>query len=136
MLHKSKGTLRYSYHEGDVGFKLILEVDPGITSFYCSLIPKHITLNPQRYAAHISVVRKEQSVNMNYWGLYEGQQVEFEYETYIYHGKVYWWLNAFSTRLEEIRLELGLPVTSEYTRPPDGFVKCFHITLGNTKTKL
>jgi len=132
LLHKSKGTLRYS-HTGDAGFKLVLEVDPGIASFCRSMMPKYITLNPQRYAPHISVVRHEHSVNMEYWGKYEGQQVEFEYTNYVHNGRVYWWINAFSTRLEEIRAELGLTVHDKYTQPPDGYTKCFHITLGNTK---
>lgn len=132
MLHKSSGILRYS-HAGDAGFKLIVEVDPGIASLYRALIPKYVELNGTRYAPHISVVRREHTVNMEYWAKYDGQSVDFEYDTHIHHGTVYWWLNAFSTRLEEIRVELGLPVSSEYTRPPDGFVKCFHITLGNTK---
>lgn len=133
MLYKSSGKLRYSHHEGAVGFKLILEVDPGIASLYRALIPKHVGLNHTRYDPHISVVRREQTVNMDYWGKYEGEEVEFEYDTEVHHGKVYWWLNAFSTRLEEIRVELGLPISSEYTRPPDGYEKVFHITLGNTK---
>jgi len=133
LLHKSNGTLRYS-HAGDVGFKLILEVDPGIASFCREMIPKYIILNPQRYAPHISVVRYEHSIKMEHWGKYEGEQVEFEYNNYIHNGRVYWWINAFSTRLEEIRVELGLPVSSEYTRPPNSYQKVFHITLGNTKT--
>ena len=131
MLHKSKGKLHYS-HAGDAGFKLIVEVDPGIASLYRALIPPYIQLNPQRYAAHISVVRHEHTIN-EHWGKYEGEEIDFEYDTHIHHGKVYWWLNAFSTRLEEIRIELGLPVSSEYTRPPDSYLKVFHITLGNTK---
>lgn len=129
MLHKSKGTLRYSH----IGLKLILEVDPNIVCFYRSLIPKHITINPQKYAPHISVVRHENKLNMEYWRKYEGEQVEFEYSNYIHSGTVYWWLNAFSTRLEEIRVELGLYIHDKYTQPPDGYLKCFHITLGNNK---
>jgi hypothetical protein len=126
-LYKSTGILRYG-HE-----KLIVEVDPGISAFYKSLIPKCYILNPQKYAPHISVVRHEQP-NMENWGKYDGQPVEFFYSNIVHRGTVYWWLNAFSNRLEEIRLELGLPVSSPYTRPPDGFEKCFHITLGNSKT--
>jgi len=133
LLHKSKGTLRYS-HAGDAGFKLVLEVDPGIASFCRAMIPKHITLNPQRYAPHISVVRHEHNVNMEHWGKYEGQEVEFEYTNYIHNGSVYWWINAFSNRLEEIRTELGLYIHDKYTQPPEGYKKCFHITLGNCKS--
>jgi hypothetical protein len=130
-MHKSKGKLHYDY--GNAGLKLIVDVDPGITSFYRSLIPKYITLNPQRHNPHISVVRHEHSINMEYWGKYEGEQVEFEYSNYIHNGTVYWWLNAFSARLEAIRVELGLYVHDKYTKPPDGYLKCFHITLANSK---
>ena len=131
-LHKSKGLLRYS-NAGDVGLKLILDVDPEIARFYRSLIPKYIITNPQKYTPHISVVRHEHSINMEYWGKYENEQIEFEYSNHIHNGTVYWWLNAFSTRLEEIRVELGLYVHDKYTQPPEGYLKTFHITLGNTK---
>lgn len=132
LLHKSKGTLLYS-HASDTGFKLILDVEHSIAYFYRSLIPKYIILNPQKYAPHISVVRHEDSINMEFWGKYQGEQVEFEYSSHIHNGTVYWWLNAFSTRLEEIRVELGLYVHDKYTQPPDGYLKCFHITLANCK---
>jgi hypothetical protein len=135
MIHKSSGILRYS-HAGDAGFKLIVEIDPGIAAFYRALIPKYIKTNPQKYDPHISVVRKEHTVNMDFWGKYEGESVDFEYDSHIHHGKVYWWLNVFSARLEEIRAELGLPVSSEYTRPPEGYIKCFHTTIGNTKAQV
>jgi hypothetical protein len=70
---------------------------------------------------------------MEVWGKYEGQEIDFSYENVIHSGTVYYWLNAFSTKLEEIREELGLPVSSQYTLPPEGFVKCFHITIANQK---
>lgn len=129
MLHDSVGVLRY----GSDPYKLFLEVDPGIAAFYRAMIPKWITTNPQRYAPHISVVRNEIPPRMDLWGKYEGCEVEFRYENVVYNGTVYYWLNAFSSRLEEIRVEMGLPVSSPYTRPPDGFLQCFHITLGNLK---
>ena len=132
MLYKSQGILRYSKTE-NAGFKLIVEVDPDIVKLYRNLIPKYIQIKPQKYKPHISVVRKEYKLNENYWELYEGQLVDFEYENYVYNGKVYWWLNAFSEKLEKIRVELGLPISSEYTRPPDGYEKVFHITIGNQK---
>ena len=117
------------------GHKLNVMVDPGIVSYYRSLIPKYVHLNPQAFAPHISVVRRETPVNMDFWGKYEGEEVKFAYGNVVHHGKVYYWLNAFSERLEEIRLELGLPVSTEYTRPPDSYTKVFHITIGNTKGK-
>ena len=131
-LFKSNGVLKYE-DASQYKYKLILEVDRGIYFFYRSLIPKWIQTSPQKYAPHISIVRKEQPTNLEHWGKYEGEQIEFEYSNEIHHGQYYWWLNAFSCRLEEIRLELGLPVSSEYTVPPEGYVKNFHITLGNVK---
>jgi hypothetical protein len=126
MLFKSQGKLHYE------GSKLIVEVNPEITTYYRALVPKYINLNPQKYAAHISVVRKE-PVDSPHWGKYEGEMVTFHYENIVHHGQVYYWLDAFSNRLEDIRVELGLSVSSEYTRPPDLFEKVFHITIGNLK---
>lgn len=127
ILHKSVGVLRYS------GLNLRLDVDQGIVELYRALVPKSIVLNRQAYRAHISVVRHEIPPKMEFWRRHEGEKIEFFYNPHVYNGKVYYWLNAFCTRLEEIRLELGLPVSSQYTLPPEGFVKCFHITLGNQK---
>jgi hypothetical protein len=132
--HESTGVLRYTPDPNN----LRVVVDPGIADFYRSLIPKWITVNRQMYPPHISVIRKEISPiwtyeMIRYWGKYDGQEVSFRYSNIIHSGKMYYWLNAFSTRLEEIRVELGLPVSSEYTRPPCGFSKCFHITLANVK---
>jgi len=126
-LFKSTGKLHYEDN------KLVVETDRELARYYFSLVPKYVKLNPQRYAPHISVVRKEVPAKMEHWKKYEGESVEFLYEPHVFHGDVYYWLNTFSTRLEEIRLELGLPVSSEYTRPPGGFFKCFHMTIGNTK---
>ncbi len=126
-LFKSEGILHYG------STKLIVKVDPGIAYFYRSLIPKSIYIDPQKYKPHISVVRNETPANMENWGKYENQKIEFSYGNQIYNGQVYWWINAFSTQLEEIRIELGLSISEYYTQPPDGFNKCFHITLGNCK---
>lgn len=131
MLYKTQGTIRYSVV--DIGHKLIVEVDQGIVDLYRSLIPKSRCVQRQMYPAHISVVRKETPKNLEFWGKYEGELVDFWYDNEIHWGQVYYWLNAFSKKLEEIRIELGLSVSSEYTRPPDSFEKVFHITIGNTK---
>ena len=129
---KSTGILKYG-KSFNSGVKLILEVDQGISRFYKSLIPKYYTANPQKHFPHISVVRHEQPPNMEFWGKYQGIYVDFYYSNIIHNGTVYWWLDAFSTHLEEIRVELGLPISSHYTQPPDGFNKVFHITIGNSK---
>jgi hypothetical protein len=129
MLYKSKGVLRYSIV--DVGYKLIVEADQGIADYYLKLIPKYKNVTRQRYPAHISIVRKEVPINLDQWGKREGEDVDFWYDNEIKSGRVYFWLNVFSKKLEEVRTELGLPVSSEYTRPPDSFEKVFHLTLGN-----
>lgn len=127
---QSSGPLQYSRTD-DGGYRLVLAVDPGIVSLYRALIPKYHNVQKQAYPPHISIVRHE--TPNEHWGKYENEVVEFTYGNHIYHDEVYWWLNAYSNRLEEIRLELGLPVDSPYTRPPDGMKRTFHITLGNTK---
>jgi hypothetical protein len=132
-MFESVGVLRYS---NQPLLKLVLEVDRGIYHFYRSMVPKAVGLQGQRYAPHISVVRKEVPPLMEFWGKHEGEQVPFKYSNVVHNGQVYYWLNAYSTRLEEIRKELGLPLSSKYTQPPGGFEKCFHITIGNVKGSL
>jgi len=133
MLLSSYGTLRYSREDGQ--HRLVVEVDQELADYYRSLIPKWIKTNRPRWPAHVTVVRpyKEAVPNLEPWGKYESQTVDFCYENYLHTGKVYYWINVFCKKLEEIRAELGLPVTSEFTRPPEGFLKCFHCTICNTK---
>ena len=128
-MYQSTGTIQYN----DYPCKLIVLVDLELVEYYRSMLPKTIRINRQMYPPHISVVRNEQPVINENWRLHEGEQIEFYYDGIIQSGKVYYWLNVFSKRLEEIRNELGLPVSSEYTRPPDEYNKCFHTTLGNLK---
>lgn len=128
----STGVLNYG--EQNSSPKLIVLVDPEITRYYRSLIPKWICprLNQQMYAPHISVVRKELPPRMDLWGKYEGELIKFEYSNIIHQGGMYYWLNCYSQQLIEIRLELGLPEATSLTRPPDG-EWCFHSTLCNIK---
>ena len=112
-----------------------MEVDPGIADFYRSLIPKWLPVNKTRYDPHVTIVReaKEEPVHKEHWGKYEGEKVPFLYSPEVQTGKVYYWMNVFCKRLEDIRIELGLPVVSQYTLPPEGFRKCFHCTIANSK---
>jgi hypothetical protein len=130
-LYKSTGILKYNQELENC--KLILQIDQGIYDFYYSLIPKCLYAQRQMYSAHISVVRKEIPPNLDKWGKYENETITFYYENKIHFNSTYLWLNCFSTQLEKIRTELGLEITSSYTMPPDGFNKCFHITLANFK---
>jgi hypothetical protein len=132
ILRRATGPLRY-YRGSQGGYKLIVEVDQAIADFHRSLIPKYFWVQPPMYPAHISVVRKEVPLASETWGRYEGEEVEFFYEPTVHSTHVYFWLNAFSRRLEEVRAELGLSVDAPFLQPPAGFTKTFHITLGNTK---
>lgn len=127
---KSSGVLKYSSN-----FKLILEVEKDLIEYYYSLIPKWLNVNKNRYSPHITVVRtqKETPLNTKFWGKYEGQQVEFIYNSMIQYDELYYWLNILSVKLEEIRLELGLKVDNFGNKPPEGFKKYFHCTIGNKK---
>jgi len=127
MLHQSKGTLCYTAPR-----KVFVLVDPEIGSFYRSMIPKTVPISPPKFATHITVVRREPLPKAELFGIHDGEIIEFEYDTEIHHDETYYWLNAYSKRLEEIREELGLPVHSQYTRPPDNSW-AFHITIGNLK---
>jgi hypothetical protein len=129
-LHRSTGILEYSNGNG---YGLRVVIDPEISRYYRSLIPKYIVSNVQMYAPHISVIRKEVPPSLAAWKRHHGVEVEFEYENIVRFGSVYVWLNCFCFRLEEIRKELGLEVHSHYTLPPDGFSHCFHCTIGNFK---
>lgn len=125
-LYRSTGKLRYG------NSNLVLDVDPEIVRYYRSFLSKRVFTHTQMYAAHISVVRKE-TPDMSFWNKYEGEIIDFEYSGEIHNGTVYYWINAFSKRLEEIRIELGLLNQRLYFQPPEGYLKTFHITLGNCK---
>jgi hypothetical protein len=127
-LWPSTGVLRYSV-EPKVGRKLIVEVDPAIVELARALVPKWVRLNRQKYRPHISVVRWETPSDLTRWGAYEGEEVEFLYSSIVQFDDVYWWLDVQSTRLNEIRVQLGLP---EWRTGRDGF----HLTIGNTKEHL
>ena len=129
---KSVGTLRYT-RTPQYGWRLVLEIDPGISMFYRSLIPKWYEVNGQAARPHITLVRRAKPANTEPWGQYEGERVEFEYDPYIHtDGKTYWWLNCYSERLEQIAEELGMPLTN-YTKPAKGYKKTWHTTIANQK---
>lgn len=140
-LFASSGILNYTkvepYNEGTIQnpYRLTLDVDKELARYYRSLIPKCYLTNLPRYSPHITVVRpeKETPINMEYWERYQGEEIPFYYDHQIFSDETYYWLNAFSDTLENIRSELGLPISSMYTRPPTGYVKCFHITIANKK---
>lgn len=127
------GTLRYT---NDDGHRLVVDVCEDFGRYYRRLIPKSYPTQRPRWPPHITVVRagkeKPSSLGMEFWGEYEGSEVEFSYDPELRLDRVYYWLNVTSRRLSEIRMELGLPAKSRWTRPPDA-QECFHITIANRK---
>jgi hypothetical protein len=101
-------------------------VDKDIAMYYRSLIPKHITLNRQKFDPHITIVRKELIKDKTNWNLYHDKKIEFEYFNDISHNATYWWINVECEFFRTIREELGLN-----KNPP--WDNQFHITIGNTK---
>src|SRR5271170_4158649 len=99
MLYTSSGLLHYEDK------KLIVSADQELSRYYRALVPTYIRLNPQRYPAHISVVRNETPSLMEHWGKHQGREIEFQYEPYVHSGTIYYWLNVFSSELEGIRSE-------------------------------
>lgn len=127
-MYKSTGKLKY------YDTWLVAYIDPEICRYYFSLIPKYYYAKKQMYPPHITVVRHgRDEPNYEFWGKYEGETIEYFYRPIIRQSENYFWLDVFSTRLEEIRAELGLSLESPYTVPPKGFRKTFHTTLGNMK---
>jgi hypothetical protein len=85
------------------------------------------------HAAHITVSRNEEPPNKEFWKKYDGEKLEFFYLPGLKAGKIYFWLDVYCVRLEEIRLELGLPVVNLFEPPLPGFRKRFHLTISNIK---
>ena len=130
MRFNGSGRLNYSTDP----YKLVLVVDPDLSRYYRSFVPNHFNVSPQKYPAHISVVRKAIPPNLTVWNKHQNEECQFEYDGIIYNDETYWWIGAQSVELEKIRAELGLPIYSDITKSPDGRHN-FHITIGNTKDR-
>ncbi len=130
MNFQSKGPLHYS--DEDYNYKLIVVVDPEIARYARALVPKAWYPNIPRYAPHISVIRRENPVNMENWGKHEGEIITFDYDPEARFGNEYIWLRVFCPKLADIRQELGLPRDRDITRPP-GADPVFHTTIANLK---
>jgi len=127
--HSDVGVL-WASHENGV-YRLALDIDPGIVEVARALVPKYVRLNRTKFAPHLSVVR-ETTMTSPLWGSHDGERVAFTYDTLVWEGEVYFWLQAESPRLRKIRVELGLPPMDWYCYPPD-LADCFHATVGNLK---
>lgn len=126
-----QGILQYGQIDEPVSLRLIVPQDLG--KFYRALIPKYYPQIAPKYKYHISVIRKTILEPSDLWGKYEGESVQFYYSNNIRRDNWYYWLDAYSQRLEEILAELGLPLRNMYYNPIGNFRRTFHITIGNQK---
>lgn len=122
-----RGKIRYFDDE----WKVNVRIEDDLARYYRSLLPKYWTVNQQKYPPHITVVRREKIPNKQFWRKYEGKEIEFGHSS-VKKGTVYYWLEAYSDFLCELRVELGLPPHNDLTKPPDK-KSCFHMTIGNMK---
>jgi len=123
-----KGKIHYN---DENGFRVTVEVGQDLSDYY-SLIPLYRRPFKSKWPAHITVVRPKLEIppRIRYWDDYEGEEVEFMYDSYVLEGNGYFFLNVWCKRLESIREELGMSIYSKYTLPPSGHIKCFHMTIG------
>jgi hypothetical protein len=130
---RAKGRLNYSMDH--VGYRLVITLSRDFGAYYRSLIPKSLPVQAPKYPPHVTVIRSGRDVptNLEAWGKYQGDIIEFQYPSYVHVGRDYYWLEVWCDRLEEIRVELGLQPVSQWTRPPGGRARCFHTTIGNRK---
>ena len=114
------GTIRY------YNTYCVLWLDKDIAPYYRSLVPRAWYIKPPMNPTHISVVRKFETPDKTHWGKYDGRPVYCQYVLPICHNVTYCWLDAYSSDIQAIRTELGLPI---YV----GDHECYHITIGNFK---
>lgn len=136
MLYQSSGILKYEIIP-EYGYRVILETQDDLSDYYRSLIPKYIEIRPQKYNSHISIVRKEIPLILENWGKFDGQEIKFLYNNYINFDNRYFWLNCFSKDLETVRTSLGLELKNHSSDNYllEGYLKRFHLTIGNKKEK-
>jgi len=115
---KSTGILRY----GRNSWWITLKTPECIPEYYSWFVTKHIhyQISGSRHGSHVTINRGETApVNQEFWGKYDGQEVEFYYHT-LQSNKIYSWLRVESEFLSFIREELGLPPKTNG----------FHLTVG------
>lgn len=128
MIIQTTGVLEYG-----PGMKAVVLLDPGIGAFYRSLVPKSYYVQMPMYQTHLTVVRLgiEEVKNAEHWGKYQGEVVPITYDNIIWFDGTYFYLDAQSDRLGDIRVELGLPRFRFGDLGADR--QCYHITIGNVK---
>lgn len=129
-MYESQAIIKYGPN-----IRVIAEIDQNIGDYYRSLIPKYYYARGLRYQSHITIVRtnKETPTKMEFWGKHEGRVISFQYDPYIHFDRTYFWLNAYSEEIGEIREELGLSKFRD-DRAFGGVLRNeYHITIANIK---
>jgi hypothetical protein len=128
--HESKAIIKYG-----PDLQIVALIDETICQYYRSLIPKYYYPKPPKHKSHITVMRlkKETPVNLEFWNKHEGRKISFSYEPLINFSGKYFWLDAQSQEIGDIREELGVPRYRD-----DGIYQVrafnsYHITIANLK---
>ncbi len=136
---RAVGTLRYSpklngcldrRDGGSTKWWLVIDVDPEIGKYYRHLYSlwtyRVDKLQRPAWETHVSVIRDEEPAEAfkPIWERYNGQEIEFEYDTTAETEGNYVWFPVWCERALDIRVELGL------VRDP--FFP-LHMTFGNFK---
>ena len=128
--HESKATIKYG-----PDLQIVALIDEAICQYYRALIPKYYYPRPPMHKPHITVVRlkKEMPINLEFWNKYEGKEISFSYSPLVNFSGKYFWLDAQSQEIGDIREELGM---SRYR--DDGIYQgkvynSYHITIANVK---
>jgi len=128
-MYKSTGKLIYDNDKR----RCVMLIDNEIAEYYRTFIPKSQKWMRPRYRPHITIARTGiEKVSNHLWGYGSGMKIQFTYDPYIWIGRKYIFLDAFSTELEDVRAKLGL----SRQRMPHPFgmdYSCFHITIANMK---
>ena len=121
--YRLQGVVRY-YDDYCVAY-----VDPELSKYYLSLIPKAWDVRPQMWRPHVTIVRKwieSDHVRRAWWGYRDGEAIDIKVRAGLQADDTYIWLNAVSRDIVSMRRVLGLPAMRK------GF-NVQHITVGNVK---
>lgn len=84
-----------------------------LSRYYQKFLQRSLGLNSinEVYRSHITVINHNEIVPPELWGKYQNEIIEFNYSIEVKSAGPYFWLPVVSTRVTEIRAEMGLPAT-------------------------
>ena len=128
MRYSSTG--RYHYYTKWI----IVSCDEDLARYYRNLVNQYsrsIELQKPMHGSHITVIAGKYELfpypRYELWKKYDGQEVMFEYDTYVHTDGIYYWLTVYCPEFEKVRLELGLNATTPMP---------WHLTIGNLKHEI